>query len=470
MEAARTMLLDANLPKKYWGEAVVTAAYLQNRPTKHRSRIPYELWYGTRHSKAYKLLDNDTGKIVISRDVKFIEEESKEEEILMTLDTSEHCDVQAGSEVTPEQNGVDNLLTNTTNEIPDNPRNVQPQEEKERKEAPRRMTRANRGILSEQYAPGSMMVQEHGEPTCREEALSGPDADVWKIAMDDEIKSLQKNSTWVLQKVPNGTKTIGCKWVFKLKKFADERPDRFKARLVAQGFSQKYGTDYNEVFAPVVKHTTLRVLLSIAGQRGYKVRHLDAKTAFLNKKLSEEVYMTQSSRSEIAGKEDYGCRLIRSIYGLKQTAKAWNDRLNEVLSDLSCYLGIQVRKNKNGNFLISQSEYIKKFLENTRLSDSKGSTTPMNTGYAKLKTNSPEIDNHYYQKLIGTLLYIAVNTRPDIAAPVAILSQFIKAPRKINWIELKRIGRYLKHTIDYELRLNNNDKKNTMLVGFADAN
>ncbi|KMQ87033.1 gag-pol polyprotein [Lasius niger] len=146
----------------------------------------------------------------------------------------------------------------------DNPRNVQPQEEEEREEAPRRMIHTNRGILPKRYAPGSMMVQ-HGEPTCKEEALSGPDADAWKIAMDDEIKSLQKNGTWVLEKIPNGTKTIGYKWVFKLKKFADKRPDRVKARLVAQGFSQKYGTDYNEVFAPVVKHTTLRVLLSIAG-------------------------------------------------------------------------------------------------------------------------------------------------------------------------------------------------------------
>lgn len=211
---------------------------------------------------------------------------------------------------------------------------------------------------------------------------------------------------------------------------------RFKARLVAQGFSQKYGADYNEVFAPVVKHTTFRVLLSIAGQRGYKVRHLDAKTAFLNGKLNEEIYMRQPPGYEEAGKENYACKLIRSIYGLKQAAKAWNDRLNEVLSqqefvrsnndyclytkqrrnhtvyvavyvddiiiacrssdmieevkinlnnqfcitdlgDLICYLGIQIRRNEEGDFFINQSEYIKKVLENMRISDSKGSTTPI---------------------------------------------------------------------------------------------
>lgn len=88
----------------------------------------------------------------------------------------------------------------------------------------------------------------------------------------------------------------------------------------------------------------------------------------------------------------------------------------------------------------------------------------------KLRADSPEINNRHYQKFIGALLYIAVNTRPDIAAPISILSQYIKAPKKVDWIELKRVGRYLKHTMDYELKLSNSNKSNMTLVGFADAN
>lgn len=194
-------------------------------------------------SKAYRLLEKDTKRVVISRDVRFIEED-KEEGILMTLDTSKSHDVQANSEaLTPERDGVDNLPRDAINEARDDSGNAQTHEQndfsiitvsdseesacdsatEEKEEATRRMTRTTRGIPPERYAPGSMMVQEHGEPTSIEEALSGPNANAWKNAMDDEIKSLRKNGTWVLQKVPDKTKTIGCKWVFKLKKFADGR-------------------------------------------------------------------------------------------------------------------------------------------------------------------------------------------------------------------------------------------------------
>lgn len=124
------------------------------------------------------------------------------------------------------------------------------------------------------------------EPITVQQALSRPDADKWKRAMDDEMESLRHNQTWDLEPIPANKSRIGCKWIFKLKKFVDGRPARYKARLVAQGFSQRYGVDYDEVFALVVQHATLRVLLSIAGKKRLMVRHLDAKTAFLNGRLN----------------------------------------------------------------------------------------------------------------------------------------------------------------------------------------
>lgn len=109
--------------------------------------------------------------------------------------------------------------------------------------------------------------------------------------MGEKIESLEQNETWDLEPAPRNQTTIGCKWVFKIKRTADNSADRFKARLVAQGFSQKFGVDYEEVFAPVVKTTTVRTVLSIAGKRKYHVVHLDVKTAFLNGKLREIIYM-----------------------------------------------------------------------------------------------------------------------------------------------------------------------------------
>uniref|UniRef100_A0A6V7JMB6 Reverse transcriptase Ty1/copia-type domain-containing protein n=1 Tax=Bracon brevicornis TaxID=1563983 RepID=A0A6V7JMB6_9HYME len=152
-------------------------------------------------------------------------------------------------------------------------------------------------------------VQAQEEPISYEEAMDGPDAEKWRIAMDEELNSLMSNNTWSVQQLPKGKSAVGCKWVFKIKRHADGRPDRYKARLVAQGFSQKFGTDYNEVFAPVVRHATFRMLLSIAVHRKFVVKHFDAKTAFLNGKLEEEIFMKQPPGFNQTGREEFVCKL-----------------------------------------------------------------------------------------------------------------------------------------------------------------
>lgn len=123
--------------------------------------------------------------------------------------------------------------------------------------------------------------------------MSGSDEADWDTAMNEEIKAMKDNHTWKLTELPKGAKAISCKWIFKRKTNAVTGEVKDKARLVAQGFNQKYAIDYDEVLAPVVTATTLCLLLTIATQRCLKLYHFDEKTAFLNGSLKETVYMKQ---------------------------------------------------------------------------------------------------------------------------------------------------------------------------------
>lgn len=149
--------------------------------------------------------------------------------------------------------------------------------------------------------------------------------------MKNEIESLQENETWKLVQLPKDRRAISCKWVYKIKSHGENKI--FKARLVAQGFSQKYGIEYDELFASVVKHTTYRILLTIAAKKQMNVIHLDAKTAFLNGRLEETSYMKQPPGFIEEGKEHQVCLLRRSIYSLKQSARVWNKKIHQVLTD-----------------------------------------------------------------------------------------------------------------------------------------
>ena len=142
---------------------------------------------------------------------------------------------------------------------------------------------------------------------------------------------MKENGTWDIVPKPKDRDIVSCRWMFKLKRNAEGNIEKYKARLVARGFSQIYGTDYDEVFAPVVRQTTLRTLLAIAGQRDMSIKHFDAKRAFLNGVLTETIYMKQPKGYAIPCKEDYVCKLKKSIYGLQQAANVWNDKLDDLL-------------------------------------------------------------------------------------------------------------------------------------------
>ena len=135
---------------------------------------------------------------------------------------------------------------------------------------------------------------EDDEPVTFKQAIKDVDKESWLVAMEEEMQSLHKNKTWEVVPLPKGKTAIGCKWVYKNKEDSSESGGtRYKARLVAKGFAQKEGVDYNEIFSPVVKHTSIRVLLSLVAHGDLELEQLDVKTAFLHGDLDEEIYMYQ---------------------------------------------------------------------------------------------------------------------------------------------------------------------------------
>lgn len=136
--------------------------------------------------------------------------------------------------------------------------------------------------------------------------------------MKDEIKAIEKNNTWALTYLPNGQKPIDLKWVFKLKRDTCGKIVKHKARLVVKGFVQRYGVDYEEVFAPVTRMETVCLLLALAARYEWQVHHLDVKSLFLNGELQEVVYVTQPRGFKKEGEEHKVYKLYKALYGLRQ--------------------------------------------------------------------------------------------------------------------------------------------------------
>ena len=146
------------------------------------------------------------------------------------------------------------------------------------------------------------------------------------------MNSLLKNKIWELAKLPKGKKAIGCKWVYAKKEGADEKRNvRFKARLVAKGYAQKEGIDYNEIFYPVVKQSSIRIMLALVAQYDLELVQLDVKMAFLHGDLNEEIYMCQPDGYKVKGKENLFCKLKKSLYGLKKSPRQWYLRFDKFM-------------------------------------------------------------------------------------------------------------------------------------------
>jgi hypothetical protein len=175
-------------------------------------------------------------------------------------------------------------------------------------------------------------VETTHEPATYTEAIDCDDRVKWISAMQEEMQSLEKNCTWEVVPLPKGKKTVRCKWIYKRKEgLSPSEPPRFKSRLVAKGYSQIPGVDYNEVFSPVVKHSSIRTFFSIVASHDLQLEQLDVKTAFLHGELDEEIYMDQPEGFIVPGKENYACKLKRSLYDLKQSPRQWYKRFDSFM-------------------------------------------------------------------------------------------------------------------------------------------
>jgi Reverse transcriptase (RNA-dependent DNA polymerase) len=172
------------------------------------------------------------------------------------------------------------------------------------------------------------------EPHSYKEAIKSNDSHKWLEAAQVEYKAIMDNNTWDLVPLPQGQKAVGSCWVFKIKENADGSIERYKAQLVAQGFSQKPHLDYTETFAPVAKFASLRAILAIAAIEDMDIDHMDVSSAFLNGDLEEEIYMAQPEGFIPKGKEGLVCHLRKPLYGLKQSPWQWYKKLNELFMEL----------------------------------------------------------------------------------------------------------------------------------------
>ncbi|CAA6661430.1 unnamed protein product [Spirodela intermedia] len=185
-----------------------------------------------------------------------------------------------------------------------------------------------RGLASRALIAKELHTVSSDEPVSFVEVEGHPS---WRKAMEEEMASIEENRTWSLVDLPHGRRAIGLKWVYKVKRDENRAVAKYKARLVVKGYAQRQGIDYDEVFAPVARLDTVRLLIALAAHEGWKVHHMDVKSAFLNGDLKEEVYVEQPAGFISTGNEHKVFKLKKALYGLHQAPRAWNAKLDETL-------------------------------------------------------------------------------------------------------------------------------------------
>jgi hypothetical protein len=164
-------------------------------------------------------------------------------------------------------------------------------------------------------------VQDDTEPRSYDEAMSSLTCNEWMTTMKDEMESMRTNQIWELIDLPSVRKSIGNKWVLKIKRKADGSIDKYKTRLVAKGYTQREGVDYEETFSPMVRFVSIRLILAMIASLDLELHQMDVKTAFLNRELDEKIFMDQPIGFVVKGQERKVCRLNQSLYGLKQSSR-----------------------------------------------------------------------------------------------------------------------------------------------------
>ncbi|GKA75888.1 retrovirus-related pol polyprotein from transposon TNT 1-94 [Tanacetum coccineum] len=280
----------------------------------------------------------------------------------------------------------------------------------------------------------------------------------WTMGMQEELNQFKTNDVWSLVPPPDNQTIIGTKWVFKNKLDENGVVSRNKARLVAQGYNQQEGIDFDETYAPVARLESIRILLAYACAHDFKLFQMDVKSAFLNGFINEEVYVAQPPGFVDFEKPNHVFKLKKALYGLKQAPKAWYDRLKaffldhmytmglfemSMMGELNFFLGLQIKQLEDDIFF-NQSKYIKEMLKEFSLEDSKPIKTPMSSETKLTRDEDGEfVNDTKYHGMIGSLLYLTAS-QPDIMFSVCLWARFQEVPKTSHLEAVKRIFRYIK--------------------------
>lgn len=416
-ERVRCMISHAKLSKSFWGEAVKTAVDIINlSPSGPLNKgIPDEVWSGKKisydHLKVfgclafvhipkderakldsktkqciylgspknefgYRLWDPVKRKIIRSRDVIFFEdqtiedlkqaEKSRPKQIIYSdpAPSSVMQDAGGRQEEEPNHNGLQRQHEVTEQSIEEPSLHEQSQSNEEMTDETnattqpplRRSTRERRA--STRYPRDEyVVIADEGEPQSYEQAITSEHKGEWEKAMQEEMQSLHDNHTYDLVELPKGKRALKCKWVYKLKTEEKNSLPRYKARIVVKGCNQKKGIDFDEIFSPVVKMSSIRVVMGLAACLDLEVEQLDVKTTFLHGDLEEEIYMEQPEGFKVAGKEHLVCRLEKSLYGLKQAPRQWYKKFDSFMTQHEfkktlCDHCVYIKKYAGGDFII----------------------------------------------------------------------------------------------------------------------
>lgn len=575
VEMARSLLKQMKLPLMLWGEAGRHSVYLLNRlPTRSLTgKTPYEAWKGEKPNighirifgclahmkvpglhtkklddrskivvhlgrepgtKGYRLYDPESNKIYVSRDVVFEEEKTwpwnqKEKANLDQQTTFTIVSTHAQSEeneLSSHRAGADsdNEQQTVTPQTQKDTQNSEAEDSSGSSE-PKKF-RSISDIYNETEEielDDELLLMGIDEPRNYSEAAKDRN---WRQAIMREMESVEQNNTWKLTDLPTGHKMIGLKWIFKLKRDANGKIVKYKARIVAKGYVQEHGVDFDEIFALVTRIETVRLLLALAAKNDWEVHHLDVKTTFLNGDIQEEVYVAQPEGFVKKGQEHLVYRLIKAFCGLHQAPRAWYAKLNKSLEDLgftrcphehavyvkreggetliigvyvddllimgtstaiinkfkqqmsdqfemndlgklSYYLGMEVHQ-RRGYIELKQAGYAKRILEKAGMEACNPIKFPMDPNEHLNKDEGGKVvDPTEYKSMVGGLRYL-VHTRPDIAYAVGIVSRFMEKPTILHKNAVKRILRYVKGMLHFGL-VYSKKSGNNVLTGYSDS-
>jgi hypothetical protein len=535
-EMARCLLLDSKMSKEMWTHAVATAAYIRNRCYNPRTgKTPYELFTGRRpnlsnmhtfgtkcfgyeqnktkldarckegifvgydrYSPAYLVYHQDENDVKKYRCVKFTEPTTNVIAQPKLVDDDDDIVVSKREENSEDENSEQSKDKTTTH-------HRYPKREISKPKYLEDYCLDDSTKSTIDYCCRMSVV-----PQSYEEATSSANSTKWKLAMEDEIRSLNENDTFHLTPLPEGRNSVGGKWVYSIKENSDGS-EKFKARYVAKGYSQVQGIDYHETFAPTARIASIRLLLQIAVQYGFLIEQMDVKTAYLNAPIDCDIYVDQAEGFVVKSPsgEELVYKLNKSLYGLKQSGRNWNcllhnfvvnngfirsdvdtcvyhrcdedgfallliwvddiivsasnrcllDKVKELLKrrfkmtdlgQLKWFLGIQFIHD-DGVIKMNQTQYLTKLLKRYQMDNCKPRSTP-----CELKLNCDvDIDEtsdcNNYREIVGSLIYAMTCTRPDLCYVVTTLSQHLAKPNKEMCITLKHVLRYIKGTLNYEL-------------------